>query len=62
VELKTEHVVYAGLGFLFLILLGIGVFADHSVAQLATESKAVVQSVEVKKSLEEVKMQIYCLE
>src|SRR5439155_6514373 len=53
VRMKTEQTVYAGLGFLFLILLGIGVFADRSVAKLVDDSKAVVQTVEVKKSLEE---------
>ena len=53
-RVKTEHVVFAGLGFLFLILLGIGVFADRSVATLVNDSKAVVETVEVKKSLEEV--------
>src|SRR5439155_11866429 len=54
VRMKTEQLVYAGLGFLFLILLGIGVFADRSVAKLVDDSKAVVQTVEVKKALEEV--------
>ena len=53
-RVKTEHVVFAGLGFVFLILLGIGVFADRSVATLVNDSKAVVETVEVKKSLEEV--------
>jgi diguanylate cyclase (GGDEF)-like protein/PAS domain S-box-containing protein len=53
VRMKTEQLVYAGLGFLFLILLGIGVFADRSVAKLVDDSNAVVQTVEVKKSLDE---------
>src|SRR5262245_32539285 len=53
VRMKTEQTVYAGLGFLFLILLGIGVFADRSVAKLVDDSKAVVRTVQVKKSLDE---------
>jgi diguanylate cyclase (GGDEF)-like protein/PAS domain S-box-containing protein len=53
VRMKTEQTVYAGLGFLFLILLGVGVFADRSVAKLVDDSKAVVRTVQVKKSLDE---------
>jgi diguanylate cyclase (GGDEF)-like protein/PAS domain S-box-containing protein len=53
VQLKTEQTVYAALGFLFLILLGMGVFADRSVARLVDDSESVVQTVEVNKSLEE---------
>jgi diguanylate cyclase (GGDEF)-like protein/PAS domain S-box-containing protein len=53
VRTKTEVTLYAGLGFLFMILLGIGVFAEHSVAKLIDESNGVVQTVEVKKSVEE---------
>jgi hypothetical protein len=37
--MKTEQTVYAGLGFLFLILLAIGIFADRSVAKLVDDSK-----------------------
>jgi diguanylate cyclase (GGDEF)-like protein/PAS domain S-box-containing protein len=53
VRMKTEQTVYAGLGFLFLILLAIGVFADRSVAKLVDDSKAVVRTVQVKKSLDD---------
>src|SRR5262245_40450518 len=53
VRAKTEVTVYAGLGFLFVTLLGVGVFAERSVAKLIDESNGVVQTVEIKKSLEE---------
>ena len=52
-RMKTEQLVYAGLGVLFLILVGIAVFADRSVSRLVDDSKSVVQTLEVKKSLEE---------
>ena len=51
--LKVEHKVYVGLGLVFLLLIGTGVFANRSVVKLIADSQWVVLSLEVKKSLEE---------
>jgi diguanylate cyclase (GGDEF)-like protein/PAS domain S-box-containing protein len=51
--MKTERKVYVGLGFLFLILFAIGVYANRSVATLVDHSDFLVQTAEVKDSLED---------
>lgn len=51
--MNTEQKIYIGLGLLLVILIGIGVFADRTVVKLVDDSKAVVQTVEVKKSLDD---------
>src|SRR5215467_9145037 len=52
-RVNVEQKVYIGLGLLFALLLGIGLFADRTVAQLVNDSKWVENSLEVKRSVEE---------
>src|SRR5215467_13624849 len=52
-KINVEQKVYVGLGLLFALLLGIGLFADRTVAQLVNDSKWVENSLEVKRSVEE---------
>ncbi len=51
--MKTEQMVYVSLGFLLLILLEIGVFADRGVIRLVDDSKGVVHTLEVRESLDQ---------
>jgi diguanylate cyclase (GGDEF)-like protein/PAS domain S-box-containing protein len=52
-RVTVEQKVYIGLGLLFALLLGIGLFADRTVAQLVNDSQWVENSLEVKRSVEE---------
>src|SRR5438034_2440425 len=52
-QFNIEQKVYVGLGLLFVLLLGVGVLADRTVAQLVDDSQWENHSVQVTKSVEE---------